>query len=107
MHRYCHTCLHGIALELKVDDKSEGTVRIHSECNSLCGERATIKVQSSSVLLVKLEGTVLMATLLGTVVTVLVAWTKFRYEIGSLSFGTKSVGAYNYAFPYVIGRYDR
>ena len=34
----------------------------------------------------------LMGTLLGTVVTVLVAWTEFRYEIGSPSFGTKSVG---------------
>ena len=34
---------------------------------------------------------VLMGTLLGTVVTVLVAWTKFWYEIGSPSFGTKSV----------------
>ena len=43
------------------------------------------------MLLVKLEGTVLMDTLLGTVVTVLVVWTEFRYEIGSPSFGTKSV----------------
>ena len=50
---------------------------------------------------------VLMATLLGTVVTVLVAWTKFRYETGSPSFGTKSVGAYLYASPNKIGRYDR
>ncbi len=49
------------------------------------------KVQSSSVLLVKLEGTVLMYTLLGTVIMVLVAWTKFRYNIGSPSFGTKLV----------------
>ena len=61
------------------------------QCKSLCDEQATIKVQSSSVLLVKLEGTVLMDTLLGTVVTVLVAWTEFRYEIGSPSLGTKSV----------------
>ena len=59
------------------------------------------------MLLLKLEGTVLMGTLLGTVVTVLVAWTKFRYKIGSPSFGTKSVGAYYYASPYEIGRYDR
>ena len=58
----------------------------------LCGERATIKVQSSSVLLVKLEGTVLMGMLLGTVVMVLVEWTEFRYDIGSPSFGTKLVG---------------
>ena len=62
------------------------------QCNSLCGEQVTIKVQSFSVLLVKLEGTVLMGTLLGTVVTVLVAWTKFWYNPGSPSFGTKSVG---------------
>ena len=55
-------------------------------------ELATIKVQSSSVLLVKLEGTVLMDTRIGTIVTVLVAWTKFRYAIGSPSFGTKLVG---------------
>ena len=41
------------------------------------------------MLLVKLEGTVLMGTLLGTIVTVLVAWTKFWYKPGSLSFGTK------------------
>ena len=34
----------------------------------------------------------LVGTLLGTVVTVLVAWTEFRYESGSPSFGTKSVG---------------
>ena len=61
------------------------------QSNSLCGEQVTIKVQSSSVLLVKLEGTVLMATLLGTVVTVLVAWTEFWYKIGSPSFGTKLV----------------
>ena len=33
----------------------------------------------------------LVGTLLGTVVTVLVAWTKFRYEIGSPSLGTKLV----------------
>jgi hypothetical protein len=46
---------------------------------------------SFSVLLVKLEGTVLMGTLLGTIVTVLVAWTKFRYKPGSPSFGAKSV----------------
>jgi hypothetical protein len=32
------------------------------------------------------------AARLGTAVTVLVAWTKFRYAIGSPSFGTKSVG---------------
>ena len=31
------------------------------------------------------------AAMLGTVVTVLVAWTEFRYAIGSPSFGTKSV----------------
>ena len=37
------------------------------------------------------SGPVLMGTLLGTVVTVLVAWTKFRYEIGSPSLGTKLV----------------
>ena len=55
-------------------------------------DEATIKVQSSSVLLMKLEGTVLMGTLLGTVVSVLVAWTEFRYAIGSPSFGTQSVG---------------
>ena len=55
-------------------------------------ELATINVQSSSVLLMKLEGTVLMDTLLGTIVTVLVACTEFRYAIGSPSFGTKSVG---------------
>ena len=36
-------------------------------------DEATIKVQSSSVLQMKLEGTVLVGTLLGTVVTVLVA----------------------------------
>ncbi len=36
--------------------------------------------------------TVLMGTLLGTVVTVLVAWTKFWYKPGSPSFGTKLVG---------------
>ena len=53
---------------------------------------ATIKVQSSSVLLVKLEGTVLVGTLLGTVVTVLVAWTGFWYKVGSPTLGTKSVG---------------
>ena len=47
---------------------------------------------SFSVLLVKLEGTVLMGMLLGTIVTVLVAWTKFWYKIGSPSFGTKLVG---------------
>ena len=35
---------------------------------------------------------VLMDTLLGTVVTVLVVWTEFWYNIGSPSFGTKSVG---------------
>ena len=46
---------------------------------------------SFSVLLVKLEGTVLMDTLLGTDVTVLVVSTEFRYEIGSPSFGTKLV----------------
>ena len=32
-----------------------------------------------------------MGTLLGTVDTVLLAWTKFWYEIGSLSFGNKLV----------------
>ena len=32
------------------------------------------------------------AARLGTVVTVLVAWTEFRYEVGSPSLGTKSVG---------------
>ncbi len=31
------------------------------------------------------------AAMLGTVVTVLVAWTEFRYEVGSPSLGTKSV----------------
>ena len=61
------------------------------QCKSLCGERATTKVQSFSVLLVKLEGTVLMGTLLGTIVVVLVAWTEFWYKPGSLSFGTKLV----------------
>ena len=61
------------------------------QCKSLCGEQATTKVQSSSVLLVKLEGTVLVGTLLGTVVTVLVAWTEFWYEIGSPSFDTNLV----------------
>ena len=61
------------------------------QCKSLCGERATFKVQSFSVLLVKLEGTVLMGTLLDTIVTVLVAWTEFWYKPGSPSFGTKSV----------------
>jgi hypothetical protein len=35
---------------------------------------------------------VLMDTLLGTVVTVLVVWTKFWYKPGSPSFGTKLVG---------------
>ena len=48
-----------------------------------------------------------MDTLLGTIVTVLVAWTEFRYEIGSPSFGTKLLGAYYYASPYEISRYDR
>ena len=47
------------------------------ECNSLCGKRATIKVQSFSVLLVNLEGTVLTDMLLGKIVIVLVVWTKF------------------------------
>jgi hypothetical protein len=61
-------------------------------CNSLCSERATIKVQSSSVILVKLEGTVLMDTLLGTVVTVPVVRTKFWYKPSSQSIGTKLVG---------------
>ncbi len=61
------------------------------ECKSLCGKQATIKVQSFSVLLVKLEGTVLMDTLLGTIVMVLVALTKFWYKPGSPSFGTKLV----------------
>ena len=46
-------------------------------------------MQSSSVLLMKLEGTVLVGTLLGTVVTVLVAWTKFRYKVGNPSLGTR------------------
>ena len=36
-------------------------------------ELATIKVKSSSVLLLKLEGTVLMDTLISTIVMVLVA----------------------------------
>ncbi len=62
------------------------------QCNSLCGKQATIKVQSCSVLLVKLEGTVLMGTLLGTIVMVLVAWTKFWYKPSSPSFDTKLVG---------------
>jgi len=31
-----------------------------------------------------------VGTLLSTVVTVLVAWTKFRYKIGSPSFSTKT-----------------
>ena len=62
------------------------------QCKSLCGKQATIKVQSFSVLLVKLEGTVLMDTLLGTIVMVLVALTKIWYKPGSPSFGTKSVG---------------
>ena len=39
----------------------------------------------------KLEETVLVGTLLGTAVTVLVAWTKFRYKTGSPSFGTNLV----------------
>jgi hypothetical protein len=34
------------------------------------------------MLVVKLEGTVLMGTLLGTIVIVLVAWTEFRYKFG-------------------------
>ena len=38
---------------------------------SLCVEQATIKKQSSSVLLMKLEGNVLISTLLGTVVQLL------------------------------------
>ena len=62
------------------------------QCKNLCGKRATIKVQSFSVLLVKLEGTVLMDTLLGTIVMVLVVCTKFWYKPGSPSFGTKLVG---------------
>ena len=62
------------------------------QCKSLCSERATINVQSFSVLLVKLEGTVLMDTLLGTIVNVLIVWTKFWYKPGSPSFGTKLVG---------------
>ena len=33
----------------------------------------------------------LVCTLLGTIVTVLVAWTKFWYEVGSLSLGTELV----------------
>jgi hypothetical protein len=52
--------------------------------------------------------TVLMGTLLGTVVTVLVAWTKFRYRIGSPSFGTNSVGtieAFLGRFPICSGRF--
>ena len=44
------------------------------------------------MLLVKLEGTVLIGSLLGTIVTVLVAWTEFWYKPGSPSFGTKLVG---------------
>ena len=43
------------------------------------------------MLLVKLEGTVLMDTLLGKIVMVLVVWTKFWYKPGSPSFGTKLV----------------
>ena len=34
----------------------------------------------------------LVGTLLGTIVTVLVAWTEFRYKVGSPSLGRKSVG---------------
>ncbi len=34
------------------------------------------------MLVVKLEGTVLMGTLLGTIVIVLVAWTEFHYKFG-------------------------
>lgn len=41
-----------------------------------------IKVQSFPMLVVKLEGTVLMGTLLGTIVIVLVAWTEFCYKFG-------------------------
>ncbi len=41
-----------------------------------------IKVQSFPMLVVKLEGTVLMGTLLGIIVIVLVAWTKFCYKFG-------------------------
>ncbi len=41
-----------------------------------------IKVQSFPMLVVKLEGTVLMGTLIGTIVIVLVAWTKFCYKFG-------------------------
>ncbi len=62
------------------------------ECKSLCGEQATINVQSFSVLLVKLEGTSLMDTLLGTIVMVLAVCTKFWYKPGSPSSGTKLVG---------------
>ena len=61
------------------------------QCKSLCGEQATINVQYFSVLLVKLERTVLIYTLLGTIVMVLVAWTEFWYKPGSPSVGTKSV----------------
>ena len=68
------------------------------QCNSLCGEQASIKVQSSSVLLVKLEGTVLVGMLIGTVVTVLVAWTEFWYKIGSPSFGTKLLSTIDKTF---------
>jgi len=41
-----------------------------------------IKVQSFPMLVVKLEGTVLMGTLLGTIVIVLVARTEFCYKFG-------------------------
>ncbi len=41
-----------------------------------------IKVQSFPILVVKLEGTVLMGMLLGTIVIVLVAWTEFCYKFG-------------------------
>ena len=41
-----------------------------------------IKVQSFPMLVVKLEGTVLMGMLLGTIVIILVAWTEFCYKLG-------------------------
>ena len=39
-----------------------------------------------------LDISALVGTLLGTIVTVLVVWTEFRYAIGNPSLGTKSVG---------------
>ena len=37
------------------------------------------------------DSSALMSTLLGTIVMVIVAWTEFRYKIGSPSLGTKLV----------------